>query len=418
MPAEMDLLQKIRQEHLATATEKIVVGDGLAALREEIPRLRQYGGIVGLFDSNTAEAVGAVPCLDKTVVLDARGLHADERAVNEALSHLDGSEGTIVAFGSGTITDIARYCAKDKGLRLVSCPTAASVDGFCSSVCAMTFRGTKVTLPGVAPVAVFADLSVVAHAPVRLTRSGLGDILGKYISLADWRISHILTGEAYSEPIARLVEEALTSVTELAGKDMRGNDFCKRTLDALLLSGLAMQAVGSSRPASGAEHHFSHLIAVSPKPLGLRSDALHGESVGVGTLAVAERYRLLNGEIPTHVLQNADVALRKIKDNGDVLKDMQFYRDNFGDLAESLYDENRPDSLSSVDNLANAWSGVARVLENIPTPQRLARLFDAFGLKKTLSDIGIEDGRKDALLALSPFMRNRLTLNRLLLLFE
>lgn len=202
-------------------TEYIVIEENCLKNFSDILRQNGIDGVIaGLFDTNTLRAEGmVVPDIDQLIVLNVDNLHADEKAVETTLSQLRDDVTVIAAFGSGTITDIARYCAKLKNLILVSCPTAASVDGFCSSVCAMTFNGIKVTLPAVAPKTVIADLAVIKNASDRLIKSGLGDILGKYVSLADWKISSSITGEYYCENTVKLVKEALTAVTDLIRND-------------------------------------------------------------------------------------------------------------------------------------------------------------------------------------------------------
>ena len=176
----------------------------------------------------------------------------------------------------------------------VSCPTAASVDGFCSSVAAMTWHGCKKTLTAVAPKLVVADTDIIKKAPVRLAKSGFGDMIGKYIALADWKIGNILTGEFYCEKIANMTLEATKEVLQAIEGIINGCDEAyEKLIFGLLLSGLAMQMMGNSRPASGAEHHISHLIEMSPPSLNVKSDALHGEKVGVGTLIALREYKRL-----------------------------------------------------------------------------------------------------------------------------
>lgn len=406
-------------------TEYIVIEEGCLKNFREILRQNKIDGVVaGLFDANTIRAEGmSVPDIDQRIILDADGLHADEKAVEKTLSQLRGDVNVIAAFGSGTITDIARYCAKLKNLTFVSCPTAASVDGFCSSVCAMTFNGTKVTLAAVAPKVVIADLAVIKNAPVKLVKSGFGDILGKYVSLADWKISQLLTGEYYCEDTARLVRDALTSVTDAVKNNVSdGDGFYTQTTYALLLSGLAMQIVGSSRPASGAEHHFSHLVTVAPPSLGIRTDALHGESVGVGTLAVIRRYKaaLERLQSPDGFAQELSARLSELHRSGGSLHNIGFYRGNFGELAETLYRENENDCLASVDVsvLKKRWDDVRQVVSDIPSADELEKIFRRLGMKTTLSDIDVDEAKKPLIMGLSPYIRNRLTLNRLLLLID
>ncbi|MCH5152639.1 MAG: sn-glycerol-1-phosphate dehydrogenase [Clostridiales bacterium] len=405
-------------------TECIVIEEGCLHRFNDI--LRQCGvdgAIVGLFDTNTVRAVGMhVPAIDQMIVLNANNLHADEAAVRSTLLQLREDVKVIAAFGSGTVTDIARYCAKLKNLILVCCPTAASVDGFCSSVCAMTFNHTKVTVPAIAPKIVIADLAVIKNAPDRLVKSGLGDILGKYVSLADWKVAHLVTGEFYCEKTVKLVKDALNAVTDLVNNDiLQGDDFYLQITYALLLSGLAMQLVGSSRPASGAEHHFSHLLTIAPPTLGIHTDALHGESVGVGTLAIAEHYRKLATELQMDdsLAQQIEKTVAVIRQKKRI-KNIAFYRRNFDTLADMLYKENENDCLAAVNaqSLQDNWQEIKQVLLDIPSVEELKSMYSKLGMKNSLSDIGVEESKKSLVIKLSPYIRNRLTFNRLSLLIN
>ena len=181
----------------------------------------------------------------------------------------------MIAVGSGTIHDITRFCAYTKGIPLVSCPTAASVDGFCSSVAAMTWDGFKKTFTAVAPKLVVADLDVISKAPMFLTKSGFGDMVGKFIALADWKIAHALTGE-YFCPTIHDITLAATKAVVNSTESIKNGDIAayEKLTYGLLMSGLAMQLLGNSRCASGAEHHISHLIEMQPDGLSVSSSAL------------------------------------------------------------------------------------------------------------------------------------------------
>ena len=125
-----------------------------------------------------------------------------------------------VACGSGSLHDIVRYTACEDDVPFYSYPTAASVDGFVSGIAAMTIRGTKVSYPSRPPIALYADPAVFAGAPERLTASGVGDLLGKYICLADWKIARILTGEEICPELMALeyaVIDELEAVIAAAG---------------------------------------------------------------------------------------------------------------------------------------------------------------------------------------------------------
>ncbi len=203
-----------------------------------------------VMDVNTEAVAGARVAreLDADVLRLPADLHATEDAAAQVRARLRTG---LVAVGSGTLTDIVRYAAHSAGCDFVSVPTAASMDGYASSVAAMERDGVKLTLPARAPAAIFADPRIAAAAPTELTRAGIGDLLAKSTARVDWLAAHLLYGEDWRalEPLPELDVAAL-----LAG-DV---DAAAGLLRALIDSGLVMAAVGSSRPASGCEHHASH----------------------------------------------------------------------------------------------------------------------------------------------------------------
>ena len=268
--------------------QEIIIEEGAADRLEEAMCdgfLKQYISPLLICDTNTMKATEEVmeDIYDRCQVLtlDAEGLHADEHAVQIVENYMEEDIDLILAVGSGTIHDISRYIAFQYKVPFVSVPTAASVDGFVSNVAAMTWKGLKKTVPAVPPVAVFADTRIFADAPARLTASGVSDLLGKYICLADWKIAHLLTGEYICDRIVELEEKALRTVVSSLREIAQGEgNGCEELMYALILSGLAMQMVGNSRPASCAEHHLSHLWEM--EVINEKLDALHGEKVSVG----------------------------------------------------------------------------------------------------------------------------------------
>ncbi|HXR28962.1 MAG TPA: iron-containing alcohol dehydrogenase, partial [Solirubrobacteraceae bacterium] len=260
-----------------------------------------------VMDANTEAVAGARLAreLDADVLRLPADLHATEAAAARVRAQLrDG----LVAVGSGTLTDIVRYAAHSAGCDFVSVPTAASMDGYASSVAALERDGVKLTLPARAPVAIFADPRIAAAAPVQLTRAGVGDLLAKTTARVDWLAAHLLYGEEWRalQPPPELDVDAL-----LAG-DV---DAVAVLLRALIESGLAMAAVGSSRPASGCEHHASHLWDLLAGR-GARPRALHGLQVGYATgFAMRLQRFAFGGDValprrPTPVAEPLDAAAR------------------------------------------------------------------------------------------------------------
>lgn len=358
-----------------------------------------------VYDGNTYNAAGMVrPSADQEIVLDPANLHANEHGVALLMEQLTEKTDYLVAVGSGTVHDIVRYCAYQKGIPFVSCPTAASVDGFCSGVAAMTWEGAKKTLTAVSPVLVVADLDVIARAPAYLARSGFGDMIGKYVALTDWRIAHALTGEFYCHRIAEITEQATREVLDSAAGIAEGDIAAYEKLTyGLLLSGIAMQMMGNSRPASGAEHHISHCIEMQPEGLGISSDALHGEKVGVGTLMAVREYRRL-AQLPDDSWGDYPGL------------DPQRVQSVFGDsLSCQIFGENEKDAARGITGLQirNCLEDIRREIEKMPDATELERIYRNLGVKSGLEEIGVGQEMEQQLLDDSPMVRNRLTLMRL-----
>ena len=388
------------------ATEFCLIESG--CLKQADVYLKEYGlqgYTVAVYDENTYLATAdRHPQADKEVVLPAEDLHANEHGVALLLEVLPEETEIVIAIGSGTIHDISRYCAYTRHIDFVSCPTAASVDGFCSSVAAMTWHGCKKTLTAVAPKLVHADLDVIKSAPLYLAKSGFGDMVGKYVALTDWKIANILTNEFYCDRIAQMTFDATKAVVDAADGMIAGEaEAYEKLMYGLLLSGLAMQMIGNSRPASGAEHHISHLIEMKPEGLAVRSEALHGEKVGVGTLLAIKEYRRI-GSLP-------QVSFRDYEPFSEA-----FIADLFGtQMLQNLVEENQNDSaiMITAETLRANWDSICREIAQLPPVEELQKIYGTLGVKATLQDIDIPAEFEAALLSDSPIVRNRLTLMRI-----
>ena len=130
----------------------------------------------------------------QVLVLDAEGLQADRQAIRIVENNMEEDIDLILAVGAGTIHDISRYVAHAYKIPFISVPTAASGDGFVTTVATMISDGVKKTVPSVAPICVYADTDIFSKAPQRLTAAGISDLMGKYFCLADLKIASLVTG--------------------------------------------------------------------------------------------------------------------------------------------------------------------------------------------------------------------------------
>ncbi|HEY9204737.1 MAG TPA: NAD(P)-dependent glycerol-1-phosphate dehydrogenase [Candidatus Methanoperedens sp.] len=186
----------------------------------------------------------------------------------------------LAGVGGGKSIDVAKLASTKLDLPFISVPTAASHDGIVSSRASIirddrTFSETAHT-----PIAVVADTAIIAAAPHRLLAAGCGDIISNYTAVQDWELAHRLRNEPYSEYASIISKMTAKILIESAEAIKPGLEESAWTvMKALVASGVAMSIAGSSRPASGSEHKFSHALdEIAPSP------ALHGEQCGVGTI--------------------------------------------------------------------------------------------------------------------------------------
>ncbi|MFZ3059029.1 MAG: NAD(P)-dependent glycerol-1-phosphate dehydrogenase [Candidatus Methanoperedens sp.] len=186
----------------------------------------------------------------------------------------------LLGVGGGKSIDIAKLASVHLDLPFISVPTAASHDGIVSSRASIIRNNKTVSEAAQTPLAVVADTAIIAAAPYRLLAAGCGDIISNYTAVRDWELAHRLRDEPFSEYasiISKLTAKILIDSAELIKPGLEESAWT--VMKALVASGVAMSIAGSSRPASGSEHKFSHALdELAPKP------ALHGEQCGVGTI--------------------------------------------------------------------------------------------------------------------------------------
>jgi glycerol-1-phosphate dehydrogenase [NAD(P)+] len=205
----------------------------------------------------------------------------------------------ILGVGSGVINDLGKWLAYDTRAPYISLATAASMNGYATVNIAPTLKGMKSLAFAKPPVAVVSSPSLLLKAPYKMTTAGLGDVLAKSISTADWRLNHILFGDYFCEKSAAIVAEIeplyLDNPERIAAKNKRS---FKALFHSLLLTGLAVNMARDTIAASGGEHLISHCLDMMSAIDGEPHD-LHGRQVGIGTILMAELYkRVLSVENP------------------------------------------------------------------------------------------------------------------------
>ena len=216
-------------------------------------------------------------------IYGANPLEATEDLAEE-VAQIGAEADFFVAIGAGTLCDLAKHAGHKWKRPVLLFATAASMNGYTSSIVAMKVRGLKRTSPVTPALGVFADPAVVATAPTKMAAAGVGDFLSKASSSSDWYAAHFLRGEYYCRRPSDFFEGTHERLLEAAPRvAQRDPDAVAVVLEALLLAGFSMVVAGSSAPASGGEHLISHYLDMKHATKNTPND-LHGAQVGVGTV--------------------------------------------------------------------------------------------------------------------------------------
>ncbi|WP_028708085.1 sn-glycerol-1-phosphate dehydrogenase [Propionicicella superfundia] len=240
-------------------------------------------------------AAAGVSTLDPYVFPGEPELYAKYENVELLRGVLEPLSAVAIAVGGGSLNDLVKRTSGELGRPYMVVATAASMDGYTAFGASIAKDGYKNTLNCPAPVAAVADIDVLAAAPSVMTASGYGDLIGKVPAGADWLIADALGVEAVDKGVWDLVQGPLrTSLSRPDALAAGDADAVAGLAEGLLMSGLAMQAHQSSRPASGAEHQFSHLWEMEGHGTDIKPRRLsHGFKVALGTVSIAALYEIL-----------------------------------------------------------------------------------------------------------------------------
>ena len=302
---------------------------------------------------------------------DFHATYAKVEEVREAIAAVDNA--IPVAVGSGVINDLTKRACGELGLRYMVVGTAASMDGYTAYGAAITKDGMKQTMECKAPLGCIVDSAVAAAAPKEMTASGYADLIAKIPAGADWIIADLIGAEAIHPLAWKLVQSPLRDTLSNPSGCASGDEREVRKLcEGLVMSAFAMQAMGSSRPASGTEHQVAHYwdmedLAFNGKPVS------HGFKVGIGTLASTAALEFLLEQDPSKMDVDAKVAewwssfdevkatfpsvfpgrpahikraeleyAKKFPSKDELRKELSMIRDNWSDLAAKIRDQLMP----------------------------------------------------------------------------
>ena len=309
----------------------------------------------------------------RTVIFSGKTiLIPNEDAIEAVQAKMDGID-LILAVGSGVIQDLCKCVSHYTGIPYMVVATAPSMDGYASSGAAMILAGMKETVSAGLPLAIVADTEILKTAPLDMLQAGYGDIVGKYSALNDWKLSHIVNDEYFCPYIYDTTYQAiLDTLPRAKGILERDEESIRILMEALVGVGIMMSLAGSSRPASGSEHHLSHFFEIT----GIVTDKpyfAHGIDVAYSTVVTAQiREELLQKDFPNTLYRPAQDALAaKIRSiYGPVADGCMALQEKVGNYAKDraqLYKANE--------------QAIKKVLAEMPSAQQI---------EKILADIGLD----------------------------
>jgi glycerol-1-phosphate dehydrogenase [NAD(P)+] len=343
-------------------------------------------------------ALASIARVDSLVL--PREPHADAATV-AAVRERSAAADALVAVGSGTINDLAKFAAARDRKPYAVFATAPSMNGYTSANAAITVDGHKKTLPAALARGVFVDLDVLSAAPPRMIRAGLGDSLCRATAQADWLLSHHLHGTRYRRAPFALLANDEPALFEAPEALLAGDHEAMRALArTLVLSGIGMTLCGGSYPASQGEHLISHY-------LDMRADdgvaRLHGEQVAVATITMARlQEAMLDAPAPALHATRADASTLAAH-----------FGDEVGQACWREFSAKRQDEAGAAAmtaRLADVWEALKRDIGAVRVPSAtLERVMARAGGPVDPADLGLDATLYADAVRHARFLRDRYT---------
>lgn len=373
---------------------RITIGRGaLRGLPETVRRLGLGKSALLAVDEKTFQAAGKTVkdilsndgFTVEVVILEGEAPEADMPR-GETVRRLGRKSDFLVACGSGTINDLVKYAASRLEVPYVCVPTAPSMNGYTSSIVAILDKGFKTTTTGAPPVVIAADTRVLMECPREMVLAGLGDLLSKNVSGADWWLSHHVYGEYFCELPLKMVGETLPWAEKTAAALSNGEEQAvEELMENLLVSGLSMTTAGMSSPSSGGEHLLSHVWDMCNLAAG-RDIRLHGIQVGVATVLTAKLYEKL---LAVNTIDTASIAA--------TYRDQTAIRDSIlsyhGTVAPVVWEQFRVKlpSMKRLETLAGDWGVIRDSLRQYAAgASRLEAILRTAGAPVNPKDLGMD----------------------------
>lgn len=323
-----------------------------------------------------------------------------------------------VSVGSGVMNDLVKYAAFTTDRRYLTVATAASMDGYTSAGAPLAENGFKVTIPTRAPIALLADLDIIAAAPAEMNGWGYGDLAGKVPAGGDWIVADALGVEPIDDVAWPLVQDHLKGwLAGAEGIRVGRRETIERLFTGLTAVGFAMEAHGSSRPASGADHQIAHMWEMEGHAHQGRKVS-HGAAVSVGCVASLALYDwliaqdLTSLDVDAIVSRSPDLATRTA-DLSRAIADPNIAKKAQAELAEK---HTTPDAHAArLHTLRDTWPALQnRITDHLYRHDTIARMLQDAGAPAYATQIGVSPGYLLTTLQAAAYIRSRYTIFDLL----
>ena len=299
----------------------------------------------------------------------------------------------VVAVGTGSINDMCRFFSYQMKVPYAIVATAAPMDGFASSGAALMVDNIKQTIPAQTPLFIIGDTDILCGAPARMISAGLGDLLGKFTCLNDWRISKIINDEYYCDTVVNLVKDCIDNVLKNADKAAsRDPKVIGDIMEGLVLTGVAMSFVGNSRPAAGCEHHLNHYWEAIEIQNG-QIPVLHGIEVGLAEVVILKMTEFLRESRP-----DFDAARAKAKQYDQSAWEAKM-KEVYGTASDAIIEleheakKNEPEGrLKRIDKIEENWDEIVKLMDDyMPTSDRMIEILKSLDAPYFPSQVGFSD---------------------------
>ena len=410
----------------ATQTKALLLGKGVLSsiatlFKEQFPGKRA----IIVADKTTFEVAGkAVQRFleeggveqDVPFIFDEPDMHAEWKFIERLDVHLAKTEAIAIAVGSGTINDTTKLSSSHNNRRYMTVATAASMDGYTAFGASITKDGAKQTFACAAPQALVADIDVIATAPKDMTASGFGDLFAKVPAGADWIIADGLGVEPIDDLAFSIVQDGLQdALSDPIGARNGEEQALSRLIEGLLLGGFAMQAYPkSSRPASGAEHQFSHLWNMQHHVMENGVTPSHGFQVSIGTLVSLAFYEeLMKSDMKSLDIEACVAAWPSLEEAEEKAIEM-FKGTDFPMIGateiKSKY-VSKDELREQLSRLVENWDVIKeRLAKQLVTVDEAVRRLDAVGAPTKPEQIGISRARLRDSIIEAQHIRRRFTI--------